>query len=168
MNAPGDGDAWKAFFGEGITRSAHQPRGDIEARRRNVKAATAFLLEYFASLPGEARRVKKHARDMAYTLSERSFAFYGKNAGGQIDMHPYAEEPPHIKGVRRNDARIVSRGKTIELWRRHLRREHSTDTAAPIFKGYRARLPFKVRGNARSDWRAALAWWYEELLRNDY
>jgi hypothetical protein len=132
-----------------------------------VKAATAFMVEYLASLPGQARRVKQIAFDFAYILTERGFPFSGKNAAGENERG---------KSRSRKDGLVLARRDTIALWRRRYRREKysakyesgAPDPAAAIFKQFQNKAPFKSQGTPQERAQVAIAWWYEQLGENNY
>lgn len=134
---------------------------DREARGHCVKGATAYLIEYLSSLPGQRRKVRQFALDAAHVLSERAFPFSGKHAGAEGD-----ERGTHRKT---KNPLVVARGKTIELWRRRYRTmKGNADPAGVVFKKHRSNRPFKTTENPAANARAAVAWWYAELMRNDY
>lgn len=148
---------------------------DRDSRSHNVKAATAYLIEFLSSLPGEKRKVRQRCWSAADVLTQREFQFSGKNAAIAKE---YAEEVNALKfssavsaprpGAIKEWKRVVTaRSKAIEMWRRGFK-AGGGGRAGDLFRRYRNRKPFKVTDDAGVNTQSAIAWWYEQLLENDY
>jgi hypothetical protein len=128
--------------------------GERDSRSTNIKAATAYLVEYLATRGGQGRAVRKLCRYAAELLTERGFPFSGKKASA--------------KATHSADTLLADRAKTIEHWRRDFSRAGFGGPAGELFRAYRRKQPFQAAGLGASRVNAALQWWFDELRKNRY
>ena len=121
-------------------------------QEHQVKAATAFLVDYLTTQCGQKRKVRLFCKEAAKILTERKFSFRGSK------VNP--------KGKPSKTALLQNRADAIEHWRRDFPKKGGA--AGEIFRRYNARVPFLAPKDAAKRTQVALSWWYGLLSENGY
>lgn len=137
---------------DNIERGAGARGLHSDDQEHQIKAATAFLVDYLAAQYGQGRTVRLLCKDAAIILTERNFRFRGSK------VNP--------KGKLSKNALLKNRADAIEHWRRDFPKKGGV--AGEIFRHYRDCVPFRAPKDAKQRRHVALSWWYGKLSENGY